>query len=213
AAADPEEQYKSFCAVVIDMGTGHTRSGLAGDEKPRSVVPSRVGVPGQEDEAGRADGTAILTHGVVTDWDGLETLWRRVFYRELAVCPEELAVLVTDAPLSPAANRERVAELLFEGFGVPAMLVLPRSLLAAYSYGRTSGLVVGSGAGTSYAAPILDGYALPHATFRLDVAGDALTAYLGALRAESGPPLGTDLLRYLKEHCCCCRLPGAPAPP
>uniref|UniRef100_A0A8C7EFV8 Uncharacterized protein n=1 Tax=Nothoprocta perdicaria TaxID=30464 RepID=A0A8C7EFV8_NOTPE len=45
AAADPEEQYKSFCAVVIDMGTGHTRSGLAGDEKPRSVVPSRSGGP------------------------------------------------------------------------------------------------------------------------------------------------------------------------
>ncbi|NWJ04638.1 ACT1 protein, partial [Crypturellus undulatus] len=213
ASADPEEQYKSFCAIVIDMGTSHTRSGLAGDEKPRSVVPSRVGVPGQEDEAGRDDGSSILTHGVVTDWDGLETLWHRVFYRELTVCPEELAVLVTDAPLSPAANREVVAELLFESFGVPAMLVLPRSLLAAYSYGRTSGLVVGSGAGTSYAAPILDGYALPHATFRLDVAGDALTAYLGALRGENRPPLGTDLLCYLKEHCCCCRLPGAPAPP
>ncbi|XP_062441904.1 actin-3-like [Rhea pennata] len=212
AGDDPEERYKSFCAVVIDTGTSHTRSGLAGDEKPRSVVPSRVEGPRQQDDPGLGDGGSILTHGVVTDWDGLETLWHRVFYRELAVCPEELAVLVTDAPLSPAANREKVAELLFESFGVPAMLVLPRSLLAAYSYGRTSGLVVGSGAGTSYVAPILDGYALPHATFRLDVAGDALTAYLGELRGARGPPLPPDLLRQLKEHCCCCQLPGAPAP-
>uniref|UniRef100_A0A8B9PIF4 Uncharacterized protein n=1 Tax=Apteryx owenii TaxID=8824 RepID=A0A8B9PIF4_APTOW len=161
AGADPTERYKSFCAVVIDTGTSHTRSGLAGDEKPRSVVPSQVGVPRQQDEAGDGDSDSILTHGVVTDWDGLEMLWHRVFYRELAVCPEELAVLVTDAPLSPAANREKVAELLFESFGVPAMLVLPRSLLVAYSYGRTSGLVVGSGAGTSYVAPILDGSAEP----------------------------------------------------
>ncbi|NXG37327.1 ACTA protein, partial [Dromaius novaehollandiae] len=188
-SADPAERYKSFCAVVIDMGTGHTRSGLAGDKKPRSVLPSQVGLPRRQDEPGHGDGASILTHGVVTDWDGLETLWHRVFYSELAVRPEELAVLVTDAPLSPAANREKVAELLFESFGVPAMLVLPRSLLAAYSYGRTSGLVVGSGAGTSYAAPVVDGYALPHATFRLDVAGDALTAYLGALRGPRQPPL------------------------
>ncbi|NXS73992.1 ACT1 protein, partial [Pandion haliaetus] len=191
----PVERYKALCAVVIDTGTGHTRSGLAGDEQPRSVVPSQVG------------GSPVLTHGVVTDWDGLEELWHRVLYQELGVCPEEVAVLATDAPLSPIANREKVAELLFEGFGVPAMLVLPRSLLAAYSYGHTAGVVVGSGAGTSYAAGVQEGYALPHATFRLDVAGDALTHYLGRLLGSRGVHLGADPLRRLKEtHCCV--LPG-----
>lgn len=112
------DRYKALCAAVIDTGTSHTRSGLAGDEQPRSVVPSHAG------------GSAILTHGVVTNWDGLEELWHRILYQELCVCPEEVAVLATDAPLSPIANREKMAELLFEGFGVPAMLVLPRSLLA-----------------------------------------------------------------------------------
>ncbi|NXJ51317.1 ACT protein, partial [Spizaetus tyrannus] len=189
-------RYKALCAVVIDTGTGHTRSGLAGDEQPRSVVPSRAG------------GSPVLTHGVVTDWDGLEELWHRVLYQELGVCPEEVAVLATDAPLSPIANQEKVAELLFEGFGVPAMLVLPRSLLAAYSYGRTAGVVVGSGAGTSYAAGVREGYALPHATFRLDVAGDALTLYLGRLLGSRGVRLDADPLRRLKETCCCV-LPGA----
>uniref|UniRef100_A0A8C9LGM4 Uncharacterized protein n=1 Tax=Pavo cristatus TaxID=9049 RepID=A0A8C9LGM4_PAVCR len=123
-------------AVVIDTGMGHTRSGLAGDERPRSVVPSQG-----------KDGS-ILTHGVVTDWDRLEELWHRIFYHELAVCPEELALLATDSPLSPIINREKVAELLFEGFGVPAMLVMPRSVLAAYSYGCTTGVVLGSGGKT-----------------------------------------------------------------
>ncbi|XP_050760849.1 uncharacterized protein LOC127021696 [Gymnogyps californianus] len=194
--AKPVERYKALCAVVIDTGTGHTRSGLAGDEQPRSVVPSQ------------ARGGPVLTHGVVTDWDRLEELWHRVLYCELGVCPEEVAVLATDAPLSPTANREKVAELLFEGFGVPAMLVLPRSLLAAYSYGHTAGVVVGSGAGTSYAAGVREGYALPHTTFRLDVAGDALTLYLGRLLGSRGVHLGTDPLRRLKETCCCV-LPGA----
>ncbi|XP_057263821.1 uncharacterized protein LOC130598422 [Pezoporus wallicus] len=96
-----------------------------------------------------------------------------------------------------------MAELLFEGFGVPAMLVLPRSLLAAYSYGRTTGVVVGSGAGTSDAAGVREGYALPHATFRLDVAGDALTLYLGQLLESRGVHLDTYPLCHLKETCCC----------
>ncbi|XP_061202870.1 uncharacterized protein LOC133208771 [Neopsephotus bourkii] len=198
--AKPMDRYKALCAVVIDTGTGHTRSGLAGDEEPRSVVPSQ------------AEDSSILTHGVVTDWDGLEELWHRILYQELRVCPEEVAVLATEAPLSPIANREKMAELLFEGFGVPAMLVLPRSLLAAYSYGRTTGVVVGSGAGTSYAAAVWEGYALPHATFRLDVAGDALTCYLGQRLESRGVHLDTYTLCGLKETCCCV-LPAAGQPP
>ncbi|NXK77613.1 ACT1 protein, partial [Amazona guildingii] len=192
-------RYKAFCTVVIDTGTGHIRSGLAGDEEPRSVVPSQAG------------GSPILTHGVVTNWDGLEELWHRIIYQELCVCPEEVAVLATDAPLSPFTDREKMAELLFEGFGVPAMLVLPRSLLATYSYGRTSGVVVGSGAGTSYAAAVQEGYVLPHATFRLDVAGDALTLYLDQLLKSRGVHLDTYSLCHLKETCCCA-LPGIGRP-
>ncbi|XP_009319413.1 PREDICTED: actin-85C-like, partial [Pygoscelis adeliae] len=117
----------------------------------------------------------ILTHGMVTDWYGLEELWHRVLYQKLGVCLEEVAVLATDTLLSPAANQEKVAELLFKGFGVSAMLVLPRSLLATYSYGHATGMVVGCSVSTSYAAGVREGYALPHAIFRLDVAGAALT--------------------------------------
>ncbi|XP_067417247.1 actin-1-like isoform X2 [Emydura macquarii macquarii] len=193
--SETAEKYKDYCAVVIDTGTSCTKSGLAGDEKPRSVVPSCVGVSTD----------MVMTHGVVTDWDALEMLWHHVFYTELGVCPEELAVLVTDAPLSPTTNREKMAELLFENFEVPAMLVAHRSLLSVYSYGRTNGLVIGSGSGTSYTAPIHDGYILPHATYRLDVAGSALTHYLAKLMGECGNPFQEEeleLVRMIKEKCC-----------
>lgn len=189
-------RYKDLCAVVIDTGMGHTRSGLAGDERPRSVAPSK-------DKDG-----SILTHGVVTDWDRLEELWHRIFYHELAVCPEELAVLATDAPLSPIINREKMAELLFEGFGVPAVLVMPRPVLATYSYGCTTGVVLGSGASTSYVVAVQDGYVLPHASFRLDLAGNDLTAYLSQMLAARRVQLPAETLQHLKEKCCCCHTPG-----
>ncbi|XP_074861697.1 actin-1-like [Carettochelys insculpta] len=218
-ASDEAEKYKDYCAVVIDTGTGSTKSGLAGDEKPRSVLPSCVGVPKvrTKDSPLYCAGDSLLrrspevslntvmTHGVVTDWDALEMLWHHIFYTELGVCPEELAVLVTDAPLSPTTNREKMAELLFESFEVPAMLVAHRSLLAVYSYGRTNGLVIGCGYGTSYTAPVHDGYILPHATYRLDVAGNALTHYLAKLMGECGNPFWEEelaLVCRIKEQCC-----------
>lgn len=213
------DKYKDYAAIVIDTGTGYTKSGLAGDEKPRSVVQSIVGVPryrtkesplyyiGKNIPERRSEVSTneVMTHGVVTDWDALEMLWHHVFYTELSVCPEELAVLVTDAPLSPTTNREKMAELLFENFEVPAMFVAPQSLLSVYSYGRTGGLVIGSGYGTSYTAPVHNGYILAHATYRLDVAGKALTEYLAKLMGESGNPFQKEemeIVCQIKERCC-----------
>ncbi|KAJ1109253.1 hypothetical protein NDU88_006616 [Pleurodeles waltl] len=216
---DNSEKYKDFAAIVIDTGTGFTKAGFSGEESPRSILKTNVGVPrmrgkdsplyyiGDGIPQNRSDIQTrnVMTHGVVTDWDALEMLWHHIFYTELSVCPEELAVLVTDAPMSPATNREKAAELLFENFGVPAMYVSPQSLLSMYSYGRVSGLVVESGYGTSYTAPIHDGYVLPHATYRLDLGGSALTEYLAKLLAESGNPFGADemgLVCDIKEKYC-----------
>ncbi|KAM4650915.1 actin-6-like [Discoglossus pictus] len=219
ASSDNSERYKDLVSVIIDTGTGFTKSGFSGEEKPKSVLRSIVGVPkirgrdtplyyiGDAIPQGRSnvEKKKVMTHGVVTDWDALEMLWHHIFYTELSICPEELAVLITDAPLSPTTNREKVAELLFENFGVPAMYISHQSLLAMYSYGRTSGLVIESGHGTSYTAPVYDGYVLPHATYRLDVAGEALTSYLSKLMAESGNPFREDemdLVSDIKEKCC-----------
>ncbi|XP_051896726.1 actin-like [Pristis pectinata] len=215
------EPFTETAAVVMDNGTGYTKAGFAGDDKPRVVLQSLVGVPsrsGGGDDPGpgyyvggaipndpwiaRAD---VVTNGVVTDWEALEMLWHHVFYQELRVAPEEHAVLLADAPLSPAANREKSAELLFEGFGVPAMYVAHQPLLSLYSTGRTTGLIVESGLGVSYTAPVHSGYTLPHATFRLDLAGGGLTEYMAKLLAECGNPFSPEerqVVRDIKERCC-----------
>ncbi|XP_069499138.1 actin-5-like [Ambystoma mexicanum] len=216
---DQSEKYKDYAAIVIDTGTGFTKAGFSGDEKPRSTLKTLVGVPkmrgkdtplyyiGDNVPRNRSDVQTrdVLTHGVVTDWDALEMLWHHIFYTELSVCPEELAVLITDAPMSPTTNREKIAELLFENFGVPAMYAAHQSLMSMYSYGRTCGLVVESGHGTSYSAPIHDGYVLPHATYRLDLAGADLTEFLAKLMAECGNSFGEEemgLVSDIKEKCC-----------
>ncbi|XP_021028428.1 uncharacterized protein LOC110302018 [Mus caroli] len=203
--------YQKMAAIVIDTGTGFTKCGLAQENHVLSVVPSQVqmlqhppqGQPQYVVPEHQEGSYSVLNRGVVSDWDALEVLWQHLFYCKLRVQPEEMAVLVADSPISPRTNREKVAEILFERFHVPAMQTVHQALLTLYAYGRTTGLVVGSGHGTSYVAPIITGDLAPIDTYRLDVAGADLTDYLTQLLMSGGHSLPKGgIVRQIKEACC-----------
>ncbi|XP_051894266.1 actin-like [Pristis pectinata] len=204
-------------ALVIDMGSGSCKVGHAGQPRPDSVLSSIIGYPrGKSKRNNITVGKTVSTEpdlklvrptwqGVIVDWTAAEDLLRHVFYEDLKVSPEEHAILVSDPPLCPTTNREKIAELLFERFNAPAMHVSYQSVLAVYSYGRTTGLVVDSGDGVTHAVPVHDGYNLPDAISRVDVAGHDLTTYLMKLLGEAGNAFhekGRYIVEDIKHKCC-----------
>ena len=148
--------------------------------------------------------TYPIRHGVVTNWDDMEQLWHHTFYNELCVAPEGHPVLLTDAPLNPKVNRENMAEIMFETFETPALYVAIQPVLSLYASSRTTGLALDTGDGTSTAVPIYEGFALPHAIRRLNLAGNDITDYLARILLERGYSLTTtaeqEIVRDIKER-------------
>ncbi|KAM9970531.1 hypothetical protein ACTFIR_002390 [Dictyostelium discoideum] len=97
-----------------------------------------------------------IEHGIVTNWDDMEKIWHHTFYNDtdLLIAPEEHPVLLTEAPLNPKANREKMTQIMFETFNTPAMYVAFQVVLSLYASGRTTGIVMDLGDGVSHIVPV-----------------------------------------------------------
>ncbi|CAG8702747.1 14942_t:CDS:2, partial [Racocetra fulgida] len=156
-----------------------------------------------------------IEHGIVSDWDDMERIWKYIYEEELKIASEEHPVLLTEAPLNPKTNRELAAQMFFETFNVPALFASIQAVLTlinityyqlfstSYSSGRTTGIVLDSGDGVTHAVPVYEGFALPHAIRRVDIAG---RQHLQLLLRKAGYNFHTtaekEVVRFIKEKTC-----------
>eukprot|EP00658_Telonema_sp_P-2_P018494 TRINITY_DN17260_c0_g1_i1.p1 TRINITY_DN17260_c0_g1~~TRINITY_DN17260_c0_g1_i1.p1 ORF type:complete len:375 (+),score=80.10 TRINITY_DN17260_c0_g1_i1:33-1157(+) len=213
-------------ALVVDNGTGTIKAGFAGEDAPKVMFSTVVGstkhkstVVGMGDkecfvgsEAQEKRGTLILKKpiekGMISNWEDMEHVWHHTFFHEIRVNPSDDigCVLLTEAPLNAKEKREKMIQVMFESFNVPASFIAMQAVLELYASGRTTGVVVDCGHGISHTVPIYEGYAMPHSIKRMDLAGEDLTNYLVKILQDNDINLSTateiDCAQSMKEQLC-----------
>ncbi|KAM9181051.1 actin-related protein T2-like [Dugong dugon] len=211
-------------AVIFDNGSGLCKAGLSGEIGPRHVISSVVGHPksnfslAESNQKNYFVGKQVLDkydalhlhypveRGLVTDWDDMEKLWQHLFDCELGVKPCAQPVLMTEPSLNPREIREKMAEVMFETFNVPAFYLSNQAVVALYASACVTGLVVDSGDGVTCTVPVFEGYCLPHAVTKLYIAGRDLTEHLIRLLLASGHTypciVNRGLVDDIKEKLC-----------
>lgn len=218
-------------AIVIDNGSGMVKAGFAGDDAPCCVFPSIIGTAKYKntmnvdvdmdinkfyvgDEAQSKRGILRLRypieHGIITNWDDMEHIWEYTFNNQLRVNPMDHKVMLTEAPQNPKRNREKMMEIMFEKFSVSASYVAVQGVLSLYASGRTTGIVLDIGDGVTHTIPVFEGYSIPHAITRHDMAGRDVTDYLRRLLDDRGYRFTTssekEIVKDIKEKLCYCAL-------
>jgi actin, other eukaryote len=211
--------------VIIDNGSGMVKAGFAGEDAPRAVFPAIVGYPKHAstmqginqkseyigDEAMQKRGVLELQYpianGIVGSWEDMEKVWHHTFFNELRVTPEECAgVLLTEAPRNPKENREKMTSIMFETFQVKNMYIGIQAVLSLYAAGRTTGLVCDSGDGVTHTVPVFEGFSIPHAIERMEIAGRVVTDWMQKLLLEAGESFTSsaelEIVRDIKEKLC-----------
>jgi len=208
-------------AVVIDNGSGTVKSGYAGNDAPRSVMPSIIGRPKTKSRldlgdlefyvghpavmcgGGDHDISSPIERGMVTNWLDMEKMWHHVLFRELTVVPEETPVLMLDSPQATPTDREEMAAIMFEKFSVPSCYLMMQSVAAMLASARTYGIVLDAGHGVSHVVPVYEGLALPHGIVTHKVGGDDVDKLLSqmlASRSINNVPLSA--IAEMKEKLC-----------
>lgn len=127
-----------------------------------------------------------MENGIIRNWEDMEHLWDYAFYERLQEDTTGKKILLTEPPMNPLKNRERMCEVMFEKYNFRGVYVAIQAVLALYAQGLSSGVVVDSGDGVTHIVPVYESVVLNHLTRRLDVAGRDVTRHLIDLLSRRG---------------------------
>ena len=120
--------------------------------------------------------TSPVQHGVITDWDAIESLLSFTLRSHLSLEPQQHPILWCEPTGGSREQRERMLQLLMDKAGVPALFFCKTAVLSAFAAGRSTALICESGAGVTTVAPVHEGYVLNKGVRRTKVAGNTLDA-------------------------------------
>ena len=102
---------------------------------------------------------------------------------------EDHPLFVSEPNWNPVKNREKAIELALEKWAAPAFYTLKSSVLAAFSMGKSTALVIDIGASQLSVAAVHDGMILKKSITRSHLAGNYISSQVRNILASHDPPI------------------------
>ncbi|UYV70684.1 ACTR2 [Cordylochernes scorpioides] len=182
-----------FCRTNIRSVRSWLQDLMVGDEASKLRSMLEVSYP--------------MENGIVRNWDDMCHVWDYTFGpAKMDLDPTQCKILLTEPPMNPLKNREKMIEVMFESYQFAGTYIAIQAVLTLYAQGLLTGVVVDSGDGVTHICPVFEGFALPHLTRRLDIAGRDITRYLIKLLLLRGYAFNHsadfETVRMMKEKLC-----------
>lgn len=80
--------------------------------------------------------TQPMEHGIVRNWEDMKYLWDYTFDEKMKINPQGQKVLLTEPPMNPRTNRQRMCQVMFEDYGFSGVYVAIQAVLTLYAQGE-----------------------------------------------------------------------------
>jgi len=213
--------------IILDSGSSSTKVGFKSDSIPVDVFQTVIGYTEDLSSLRHSDlqiydleyyiGEKALSSkrvkrllypvwNLVIDWESIEKLWHYAFFDRLHVNPNYNPIMMVESFYSTREQQEKIAEIMFEVFCVPQLLLSKSPLLCLYAAGKITGVIVESSASMTIVVPIYKGTIIPHAITYSSIGGYSITKYLqkmlGNKYSQLKPKKFSHLIDELKKkHC------------
>ncbi|XP_028399800.1 actin-like protein 6A [Dendronephthya gigantea] len=192
----PKADVPTFMGVIDDsskaeiaMDTDQTSSEKLAPTAPKKffIGTNSLHLPRENMEV-----VSPLKDVMIEDWDMFENLLEHVYKRHIRSDPSLHPVLMSEASWNVRPKREKLTELMFEKYDIPAFFLCKDAVLTSFAHGRYTSLVIHSGSNLTSAVPVHDGYVLQQAIVKSPLAGDFISAQcrnlLDEMKYEVVPP-------------------------
>ncbi|XP_071834197.1 actin-related protein 10-like [Apostichopus japonicus] len=189
-------------AVILDIGAAYSKVGFAGEFGPWAFVPSKVRLSKTKKEV------RVWDYSSVDElYDILVEFFHVLYFKHLLVNPKDRRVVFCESILCPTQFREMVAKVLFKHYEVPSILFAPSHLVAMFTLGVNTGLVLDAGYSETTVLPICEGIPIIKGIQTVTVGAHAIHRNLAALLQDQAtltvdgePKPLTSVMSSLPDH-------------
>lgn len=205
----------NYTCLVIDVGSGYTKSGLAIEDYDCITDPVLVGRGKGDDKDNLSFGMDVLRrkdhveisepvqNGKIVNFDDFEMYYEHLFNSKLKMKPTNFSLIQSYSIDETLENKMKIVEMVFEKFDFPNYFGINHHNMCLYGYGVRSGLIVDSGHKNTRTVAFKDGNLVPYSIKETNIGGFHVTKkMLELVNSKSSKKINFLDAKNMKEKYC-----------